>query len=91
MQVINISQQIDTAEKLISELKPVLNTFGSINYEIICKGKNEPVFILQLSFLKYNVWTSTIVNTIERLTNKVYYFTLETKENETKITLNIII
>ena len=91
MQVINISQQIDEANNLISELKPVLNTFGTFDYQILCKGKEEPVFILQLSFLKYNLWTSTIVKTIEKLTNKVYYFTLQTKENETKITLNIVI
>ena len=91
MQVLNISHKIDEAENLIKELKPVLNTFGTYNYEIICKGKEEPVFIIQLSFLKYNVWTSAIVQTIERITKKMYYFTLETKEDQTKITLNIVI
>jgi hypothetical protein len=90
MQVINISQQIDEANNLIEELKPVLKTFGSFDYEIICKGKDEPVFILQLSFFKYNVWTSIIVKTIERITNKMYYFSLETRDGQQKLILNIV-
>jgi hypothetical protein len=91
MQVINVSQKIDEAQNLIQELKPVLKTFGSFDYEIILKGKEDPVFIIQISFLKFNVWTSIIIQVIERIIKRTYFFTLETKEDQTKITLNIVI
>jgi len=91
MQVINISQQIDTANNLILELKPVLQTFGTFDYQILAKGKETPIFVLQISFVRKNVWTSILLHTIQKLTKRDYYFTLATIENQTIITLNIII
>jgi hypothetical protein len=91
MQVINISQQIDTANNLILELKPVLQTYGTFDYQILAKGKDLPTFVLQISFVKKNVWTSILIHTIQKITKKDYYFTLDTIEDQTKIALNIII
>jgi len=91
MQVINISNKIDEANNLISELKPVLNTFGTFDYQILAKGKEIPTFVLQISFIKKNVWSSILLHTIQKITKKDYYFTLARIENQTIITLNIVI
>jgi hypothetical protein len=91
MQVINISQQIDTANNVIKDLKPILNTFGTFDYQILAKGKDIPAIILQISFVRKNVWSSILLHTIQKITKKDYYFTLDTIEDQTKITLNIII
>jgi protein gp37 len=91
MQVINISQQIDTANNLILDLKPVLQTYGTFEYQILAKGKDLPTFILQIYPVSKNVWTSLLVNVVQKITAKGFYFSLHTIEKETKISLNIII
>jgi len=91
MQVLNISHKIDEANNLILDLKPVLQTYGTFDYQILAKGKDLPTFVLQISFVKKNVWTSVLVHTIHQITKKSYYFTLDTIEDQSKITLNIVI
>jgi hypothetical protein len=91
MQVVNISNKIDEANNLILELKPVLQTYGTFQYDILAKGKDTPTFILRISFVKKNTWTSVLVNIIQKITSKGFYFILDTIEGETKLTLNIVI
>jgi hypothetical protein len=91
MQVVNISHKIDEANNLILELKPVLQTYGTFQYDILGKGKDTPTFIIRISFVKTNTWTSVLVNIIQKITSKGFYFILDPIEGETKITLNIVI
>ncbi len=90
MQQINITQKINEAATLIENLKPVLKVFGNFEYEILLQGKENPQIILQLYFLNKNVWTKIILTVINNMaTKKEYYFTLENKEDQPKIALNI--
>lgn len=92
MQQINITQKINEASTLIENLKPVLKVFGNFEYEILLKGKENPQIILQIYFINKNVWTKIILTCISNLaTKKEFYFTLENKEDQPKIALNIII
>jgi hypothetical protein len=90
MQVVNITQKINEAANLIEVLKPVLKVFGNFEYQILMKGKESPQIILQMYFIGVNTWTKVVLNCISNLaTNKEYYFTLETIDEQTKIALNI--
>jgi hypothetical protein len=89
MQQINITQKINEAANLIEELKPVLKVFGSFEYQILMKGKENPQIILQLYFLNTNIWSSVIMQVITQMTKKNYFFTLITIDEQTKIALNI--
>lgn len=89
MQVINISNKIDEAENLIKELKPVLEIYGTFEYEILLKGKEDPKIFLQMYFSKKNSWTSIIMQVIQKITKRNFFFTLENREDITKIALNI--
>jgi hypothetical protein len=89
MQQINITQKINEAANLIEELKPVLKVFGSFEYQILMKGKENPHIVLQLYFLNTNTWTSVIMQVITQMTKKNYFFTLITIDEQTKIALNI--
>lgn len=91
MQQINITQKIIEAETLIYELKPVLEIYANFEYEILLKGKEEPQIFLQMYFSKKNSWTSIIMSVIQKITKRNFYFTLENREEKTKIALNIII
>lgn len=91
MQQINITQKITEAENLILELKPVLEIYANFEYEILLKGKEEPKIFLQMYFSKKNSWTSIIMHVIQKITKRNFYFTLENREETTKIALNIII
>jgi protein gp37 len=91
MQVINISHKIDEAENLILDIKPVLQTYGTFEYQILAKGKDLPTFVLQIYPVSKNVWTSLLVNVVQKITAKGFYFSMTTIENEQKISLNIII
>jgi hypothetical protein len=91
MQQINITQKITEAENLILDLKPVLEIYGTFEYEILLKGKEEPKIFLQMYFSKKNSWTSIVMQVIQKITKRNFFFTLETIEDQTKITLNIVI
>lgn len=91
MQQINITQKINEAENLILELKPVLEIYANFEYEILLKGKDEPKIFLQMYFSKKNSWTSIIMQVIQKITKRNFYFTLENREETTKIALNIFI
>ena len=89
MQQINITQKINEAANLIEELKPVLKVFGNFEYQILMKGKENPQIILQIYFLYVNIWTSTVMSVITKITKNGYFFTLTTIDGQTKIALNI--
>lgn len=90
-QQINITQKINEAENLILELKPVLEIYANFEYQILLKGKDEPQIFLQMYFSRINTWTSIIMQVIQKITKRNFYFTLINIENETKIALNIIV
>ncbi len=89
MTQINIIQKITEAENLILDLKPVLKIYGTFEYEILLKGKEEPKIFLQMYFSKKNSWTSIVMQVIQKITKRNFFFTLETREDITKIALNI--
>jgi hypothetical protein len=91
MQQINITHKITEAENLILELKPLLEIYGTFEYEILLKGKEEPKIFLQMYFSKKNSWTSIIMSVIQKITKRNFFFTLENREETTKIALNIFI
>lgn len=91
MTQINITQKIETAEKLIQDLKPILKLYGSFEFEILMKGKEIPVFLVKINFTRLNQWSSVIIQIIQKITNKYYYFSTENINNQPKIALNIII
>jgi hypothetical protein len=91
MSQINISQKIDQAEKLIQDLKPILKLYGSFDFDILMITKETTTFLVQINFKRTNQWTSVIIQIIQKITNKYFYFNLENKDDNTKISLNIII
>jgi hypothetical protein len=90
MAQINIIRKITEAEDLIQVLKPILEIYGNFEFEILLKGKENPKVFLQMYYSKKNSWTSIVIKVIQKIINNNFFFTLENKEDNTKIALNII-
>ncbi len=98
MTIINkISADIDAAENLIKVLKPELEKFGTFEYNVLSKGKETPVIILEISFLRLttNVVSKQILNIVNLNTTNDYFLSIKNIDvngyKETKQTINIII
>jgi len=92
-----INADIDAANDLIKSLKPELEKFGTFEYNVLIKGKETPIIILEISFLKLttNVFCKLIIETIMLNTNNDYFVGIKNFDvngyKETKQTINIII
>jgi hypothetical protein len=92
-----ISADIDAANDLIKTLNTELSKFGTFEYNVLTKGKETPIIILEISFarLTTNVFSKNIIETIILNTTKDYFVGIKNFDvngyKETKQTINIII
>jgi hypothetical protein len=92
-----ISADIDAANDLTKALNPELEKFGTFEYNVLTKGKETPIIVLEISFAKLttNVFCKLIIETIMLNTNNDYFVGIKNFDvngyKETKQTINIII
>lgn len=88
-----ISADIDAAQDLVSVLKPELEKFGVFDFNIITKGKENPVVMLEISYSRKttNVLSKSILNAINLNTSKDYFVGFKHENLEFLQTINILI
>lgn len=88
-----ISADIDAAQDLIAVLKPELEKFGVFDFNIITKGKENPVVMLEISYSRKttNVLSKSILNAINLNTSNDYFVGFKHVNFEFLQTINILI
>lgn len=87
-----ISADIDAAQDLIAVLKPELEKFGVFDFNVITKGKENPVVMLEISYSRKttNVLSRAVLNTINMNTSKTYFVGFKHEILELLLTINIL-
>jgi hypothetical protein len=88
-----INDRIDEANNLIKDLREPLAKFGTFDYNVLMKGKENPVVILEMSFARdTNVISKPILKTVESITKKDYFNSFKKTDRDIlKLTINIVI
>lgn len=88
-----INNKIDEANNLIKDLREPLAKFGTFDYNVLMKGKENPVVLLEIAFARdTNVISKPILKTVESITKKDYFNSLKKTDRDIlKLTINIVI
>jgi hypothetical protein len=88
-----INDRIDEANNLIKDLREPLAKFGTFDYNVLMKGKENPVVILEIAFARdTNVISKPILKTVESITSKNYFNSFKKNEKDIlQLTINIVI
>jgi len=88
-----INNKIDEANNLIKDLREPLAKFGTFDYNVLMKGKENPVVLLEIAFARdTNVISKPILKTVENITKKDYFNRFKKTDRDIlKLTINIVI